>query len=74
MRGLIGDRLLRHFAGRILDLSEATAPPEAEANQADGEAEGKSRDQSIYTPPEHPDGTIHKTKAEAEAAHHHERT
>ncbi|HEX2980043.1 MAG TPA: cupin domain-containing protein [Anaerolineaceae bacterium] len=29
---------------------------------------------TIYTPPEHPDGTIHKTKAEAEAyerEHHH---
>ena len=29
---------------------------------------------SIYTPPEHPDGTLHKTKAEADAyerEHHH---
>ena len=26
---------------------------------------------SIYTPPEHKDGTIHKTKAEAEAAEEH---
>ena len=29
---------------------------------------------SIYTPPEHPDGTVHKTKAEADAyerEHHH---
>ena len=29
---------------------------------------------SIYTPPEHPDGTVHRTKAEADAAeaeHHH---
>jgi len=25
----------------------------------------------IYTPPEHPDGTIHPTKAEADAAEHH---
>lgn len=25
---------------------------------------------SIYAPPEHPDGTIHKTKVEAEAAEH----
>jgi mannose-6-phosphate isomerase-like protein (cupin superfamily) len=25
---------------------------------------------SIYTPPEHPDGTIHATKADAEAAEH----
>ncbi|MBI5031918.1 MAG: cupin domain-containing protein [Chloroflexi bacterium] len=25
---------------------------------------------TIYTPPNHPDGTVHKTKAEAEAAEH----
>lgn len=25
---------------------------------------------TIYSPPNHPDGTVHKTKAEAEAAHH----
>lgn len=27
---------------------------------------------TIYAPPNHPDGTVHKTKAEAEAAEHHE--
>ncbi len=27
---------------------------------------------TIYTPSEHPDGTVHKTKAEAQAAHQHE--
>lgn len=27
---------------------------------------------TVYTPPEHPDGTVHHTKAEAMAAHHHE--
>lgn len=27
---------------------------------------------TIYTPPQHPDGTVHKTKAEADAAEHHE--
>ncbi len=26
---------------------------------------------TIYTPPQHPQGTVHKTKAEAEAAEHH---
>ena len=26
---------------------------------------------TIYSPPQHPDGTVHKTKAEAEAAEHH---
>ena len=32
--------------------------------------EGDLRLYSIYTPPEHPDGTVHRTKAEAEAAEH----
>ncbi len=26
---------------------------------------------TIYTPPNHPEGTVHKTKAEAESAEHH---
>jgi mannose-6-phosphate isomerase-like protein (cupin superfamily) len=26
---------------------------------------------TIYSPPQHPDGTVHKTKADAEAAEHH---
>jgi mannose-6-phosphate isomerase-like protein (cupin superfamily) len=25
---------------------------------------------SLYAPPEHPKGTVHKTKAESDAAHH----
>ena len=25
---------------------------------------------SLYSPPEHPDGTVHRTKADAEAAEH----
>jgi mannose-6-phosphate isomerase-like protein (cupin superfamily) len=27
---------------------------------------------SLYSPPEHPDGTVHRTKADAEAAEHRE--
>ena len=30
--------------------------------------EGQLRLYSIYTPPEHPEGTVHRTKAEADAA------
>jgi mannose-6-phosphate isomerase-like protein (cupin superfamily) len=26
---------------------------------------------TLYAPPQHPDGTVHKTRAEAEAAEHH---
>lgn len=25
---------------------------------------------TVYSPPEHPEGTVHKTKADAQAAHH----
>jgi mannose-6-phosphate isomerase-like protein (cupin superfamily) len=32
---------------------------------------GHLRLYTIYTPPNHPDGTVHKTKAEAEAAERH---
>lgn len=40
------------------------------ANAGDGEL----KLYSLYSPPEHPDGTVHQTKAEADAAeaeHHH---
>jgi mannose-6-phosphate isomerase-like protein (cupin superfamily) len=33
--------------------------------------DGDLRLYSIYGPPAHPDGTVHRTKAEAEAAEHH---
>lgn len=32
--------------------------------------DGELKLYSIYSPPEHPDGTVHKTKAESEAAEH----
>lgn len=32
--------------------------------------EGKLKLYTIYSPPEHPDGTVHVTKAEADAAEH----
>ena len=32
--------------------------------------EGQLKLYSIYAPPEHPDGTVHRTKAEADAAEH----
>jgi mannose-6-phosphate isomerase-like protein (cupin superfamily) len=32
--------------------------------------EGELKLYSLYSPPEHPDGTVHRTKAEAEAAEH----
>jgi hypothetical protein len=73
MHGLIGDRLLRRFAGRIQQLSEVTAAPEADSNLADGEAADSSDNGSLYVPPERPDSTVCQTKAEAEAAEQRER-
>ncbi|MFH0804294.1 MAG: cupin domain-containing protein [Candidatus Zambryskibacteria bacterium] len=35
------------------------------------EGDGDMKLYTVYTPPNHPEGTIHKTKAEAEAAEHH---
>ena len=32
--------------------------------------EGELKLYSLYSPPEHPDGTVHETKADAEAAEH----
>jgi mannose-6-phosphate isomerase-like protein (cupin superfamily) len=32
---------------------------------------GPLRILTVYAPPEHPDGTVHRTKAEADAAEHH---
>ncbi len=32
--------------------------------------DGELKLYSLYSPPEHPDGTIHRTKAEADAAEH----
>jgi mannose-6-phosphate isomerase-like protein (cupin superfamily) len=32
--------------------------------------EGDLQLYSLYTPPEHPEGTVHRTKADAEAAEH----
>ena len=33
--------------------------------------DGELKVYSLYSPPEHPDGTVHRTKADAEAAEHH---
>jgi len=33
--------------------------------------DGALRLYSLYSPPEHPDGTVHRTKADADAAEHH---
>jgi len=32
--------------------------------------EGELKLSSLYAPPEHPDGTVHRTKADADRDHH----
>jgi mannose-6-phosphate isomerase-like protein (cupin superfamily) len=56
------------------DGSAIVIPAGSEHNVINTSSEEALKLYTIYTPPEHPDGTLHKTKAEAdayEAEHHH---
>ncbi|MBA2247658.1 MAG: cupin domain-containing protein [Chloroflexia bacterium] len=58
-------------AGETFPLSDGVVvvvPAGAEHNVVNTSAAEPLRLYSIYSPPEHPDGTVHKTKAEADAA------
>lgn len=63
--------------GTVYPLKDGTAlvvPAGSEHNVVNTSKTEPLRLYTIYSPPEHPDGTVHKTKAEAdayEAAHHH---
>lgn len=48
--------------------SAIVIPAGAQHNVTNTSATKQLKLYTVYTPPEHPDGTIHKTKAEAEAA------
>jgi mannose-6-phosphate isomerase-like protein (cupin superfamily) len=55
----------------VQDGDSAVVPAGSEHNVINaGEAELKLY--TVYSPPNHPAGTMHKTKAEADAAEHHE--
>jgi mannose-6-phosphate isomerase-like protein (cupin superfamily) len=59
--------------GKEYGLADGTAiviPAGTEHNLINTSATEALKLYTIYTPPEHPDGTIHKTKAEAEAYEH----
>jgi mannose-6-phosphate isomerase-like protein (cupin superfamily) len=73
-----GDQFIRVEAGQgeaVLDgerhaLSDGMVvviPAGAEHNVVNTSASEALRLYTLYSPPEHPDGTIHRTKAEAEA-------
>jgi len=58
----------------LQDGSAVVIPAGAEHNIINTSSTEPLKLYTIYTPPEHPDGTIHKTKAEAEEYerdHHH---
>ena len=46
-------------------------PAGTKHNVVNTSAKRRLRLYTLYSPPNHPDGTIHKTKADAEAAEHH---
>ncbi len=61
--------------GEITELSDGmivVIPEGTEHNIVNTSADKDLKVYTIYSPPEHPDGTVHKTKAEADAAEEHE--
>jgi mannose-6-phosphate isomerase-like protein (cupin superfamily) len=62
------------IGGQNYDLKDGSAiviPAGAEHNVTNTSPDSMLKLYTVYTPPEHPDGTVQKTKTEAEAAHHH---
>jgi mannose-6-phosphate isomerase-like protein (cupin superfamily) len=57
----------RHVLG---DGSALVIPSGTEHNVINTSRTDPLRLYTVYSPPEHPDGTIHRTKAEADAAEH----
>ncbi|MDG6250002.1 cupin domain-containing protein [Methanocalculus sp.] len=55
----------------VKDGSAVVVPAGAEHNVINTSKTADLKLYTIYSPPEHQDKTIHKTKAEAEAAHEH---
>ena len=53
------------------DGSAVVVPAGTDHNIINTSADKELKLYTIYSPPEHSDSTIHKTKAEAEAAEHH---
>lgn len=59
--------------GQEYELEDGSAliiPAGVQHNLTNTSATGRLKLYTIYTPPQHPDGTVHKTKAEADAAEH----
>lgn len=54
----------------IEDGSAVVIPAGVEHNLVNGSNDTPLRLYTLYSPPEHPDGTVHRTKEEAHAAEH----
>lgn len=65
-RAMIGGQ-----AYQLEDGSAIVIPAGAEHNVINTAADEVLKLYTVYTPPEHPDGTVHKTKAEADEQEHH---
>lgn len=63
------------FEGReehtVGDGGAVVVPAGTHHNVINASATEPLRLYTVYTPPQHPDGTVHRTKAEAMAAEHH---
>lgn len=68
-----GEALLDGERHPLSDGSIVVIPAGVEHNISNTSASEPLRVYTLYTPPEHPDGTLHHTKAEADeyAKHHH---
>ena len=66
-----GKAILNGEETALADGSAVVIPAGVEHNIVNTSPTEPLKLYTVYTPPEHPDGTIHKTKAEAEAAEHH---
>lgn len=68
-----GGRGVAMLGGKEHALSDGVAvviPAGVEHNIINTSADSALRLYTLYSPPEHPDGTIHRTKSEAESEHH----
>lgn len=69
-----GKAILNGEVHELQDGSAVMIPAGTEHNVVNSSSGEPLKLYTIYTPPEHPDSTVHKTKAEAlayEAEHHH---
>lgn len=63
----IGKAIIGQDEYDLEDGSAIVIPAGAEHNVINTSQDEDLKLYTVYTPPEHPDGTVHKTKAEAEA-------